>query len=223
MKNKLELIHTPDYVLAVSDEEIREGWGIYFNEPTPTIEYLKNEEIDWNEEYGWSKIIAYQPKHKDVPKLDLPLIPEMVVQDDLENQIENYLDVTEHYIELDDSGRRKYNDHYVTKCIKEFTEVYYKPASEETLRKVFEHGILFKEMSVSTCTDAIDAEFVALIKFLKQPKQPKYFIAEETVKCSAEITEPCLCKEKFGHTLKCRELKTTTNSDNEIVLVGTYE
>jgi hypothetical protein len=40
--------------------------------------------------------------------------------------------------------------------------------SEEDLRKTFKHGILFKEESVSTCKEAIETEFSALIEQFKK-------------------------------------------------------
>jgi len=46
MENRFERVETTDYVLVVSDESFNEGLGIYFNEPDPSIEYLKNEGID---------------------------------------------------------------------------------------------------------------------------------------------------------------------------------
>jgi hypothetical protein len=40
--------------------------------------------------------------------------------------------------------------------------------SEEDLEKAFKHGILFKEESVSTCEEAIDAEFSMLVEQFKK-------------------------------------------------------
>ncbi len=40
--------------------------------------------------------------------------------------------------------------------------------SEEDLRKAFKHGILFKEESVSTCEEAIEAEFSMLLEQFKK-------------------------------------------------------
>jgi hypothetical protein len=43
-----------------------------------------------------------------------------------------------------------------------------KAYSEEDLEKAFKHGILFKEESVSTCEEAIDAEFSMLVEQFKK-------------------------------------------------------
>jgi len=47
------------------------------------------------------------------------LLPQIDVEDDVEKKIINYLNKTNKYIEFDDAGNRKYNDYYVTECIKE--------------------------------------------------------------------------------------------------------
>jgi hypothetical protein len=88
---KFEIIETPDYILAVSDEEIKEGDYCLIDKSEMSNE-LKSEifKVDkiLNERShnlldntsGWrfsksysSKIIAYRPKG-NAPELDLPLL-----------------------------------------------------------------------------------------------------------------------------------------------------
>ena len=106
MESKIEIVETPDYILAVSDEEIKEGdtifnyFGLKHNEQVIS-KASKNAVINWkNDLYindgtkrirdGIKKIIAYQPKG-NAPELDLPLLPEMVVEDNIEKLAEEYL------------------------------------------------------------------------------------------------------------------------------------
>jgi len=90
MKNKLELIETPDYVLAVSEEDIKENDLIYYLEKSRIMiasytlaSCINSLEQDLREN---KKIIAYQPKGH-AAELDLPLLPEMVVEDEVENEL----------------------------------------------------------------------------------------------------------------------------------------
>jgi hypothetical protein len=48
------------------------------------------------------------------------------------------------------------------------TELEERMYSEEKVRKAFKHGILFKEESVSTCEEAIEAEFSMLVEQFKK-------------------------------------------------------
>ena len=74
---KLQIIETPDYVLAVSDEEIKEGDITYYNNEVQISDGIGFLNVD-------KKIIAYQPKC-NAPELDgLPILPEMVVEDHVE-------------------------------------------------------------------------------------------------------------------------------------------
>jgi hypothetical protein len=78
MNNKLKIIEVSDYILAVSDEEIKEGDWVYKIEHSHTsCFYVNSEELadDYNRNSdNYKKIIAYQPKN-NAPELDLPLLP----------------------------------------------------------------------------------------------------------------------------------------------------
>jgi hypothetical protein len=81
MQTKFEIIETPDYILAVSDEKIKEGdkniWGYHRTYGFLFEDVVSNKSIILESK----KIIAYKPKGNS-PKLDLPLLPEMVVDID---------------------------------------------------------------------------------------------------------------------------------------------
>jgi hypothetical protein len=98
METKFKLIETEDYILAVSDEDASNSYIYFTGDPTGIfrtgIKY-KNEAGDYFYQdaiTGMSntylakiskKIIGYQPKG-NAPELDLPLLPDIVVEDDVE-------------------------------------------------------------------------------------------------------------------------------------------
>jgi hypothetical protein len=73
---KLQIIETENYILAVSDEKI------VYPEPYFVSNSLGDriETAETKPSGVVKKIIAYQPKG-NAPELDLPLLPEMVVED----------------------------------------------------------------------------------------------------------------------------------------------
>jgi hypothetical protein len=231
MKNKLQIIETPDYIVAVSDEVAKTD-RFTLNLGNKEIIYVSNiigsfvhHKIERGviELTNTREIIAYQPKSNAL-LLDLPLLPEIVVEDEVEKlaKIEypspKIPDISKTYSLERQAFKRGCKAAY----------------SEEDLRKAFEHGIVFKEESVSTCKEAIDAEFDALIKFIKQPKTPTYFVAEMEyfyhsgkefysdagfVKCDKETYESV--KKEIPICPLKTELKTTT-INGKTYLVGTY-
>jgi hypothetical protein len=84
---KLEIIETLEYWFAVSDEEIKEGDLCYDMDGNPghngckfIVKCLRTaKDSYWNKHT--KKIIAYQPKDNAL-ELDLPLLPEIVVEDE---------------------------------------------------------------------------------------------------------------------------------------------
>jgi hypothetical protein len=195
---KLEIIGTADYILAVSDEEIIKGDFVI----------LTNNEIIEAEEGDGSpkrkcKIIAYQPK-ENAPELDLPLLPEMIVEDDVERLAEKHLQF----------WRSKNNIHlskiiHAERCKNDFKAGYKaatKVYSEEDLRNAMHFGKFGEYNGITTTQEFIQS--------LKQPKTFKWFIAE------MEITKSSVFRE---NDVPYAVLKTTTNSSGKKVLVGTYE
>jgi hypothetical protein len=74
MNNKSQLIETPDYILAVSDEEIKPlDW---VHDPIQNRAAQIHIVSKKGENFGAKKIIAYQPKG-NAPELDLPLLPSL--------------------------------------------------------------------------------------------------------------------------------------------------
>ena len=92
-KMKLQIIETADYILAVSDEEIKVDDYVFDNFCEINL-VLKIRKCDFDSSHyrnkNWKKIIAYLPKNNDASELDLPLLPEMVVEDNVEKLAENY-------------------------------------------------------------------------------------------------------------------------------------
>jgi len=72
MNNKFKIIETEDYILAVYNEDIKIKLRYLYNKIRKDIKETYN---DFDE-----KIIAYQSKG-NAPELDLPLLPEIVLED----------------------------------------------------------------------------------------------------------------------------------------------
>jgi hypothetical protein len=223
METKFKIVETEEYTLAVSDGVKAGDKSVLMVEGFTPMILTHFEPVE--EGYEGKKIIAYKPKG-NAPELDLPLLP--YVEDDVEKLAEEYADGTivpatnvvlpsgnvivlsNDYIPISFGG--KFNETSKRDFIagyKAATKVY----SEEDLRKVFEHGIMFKEESISTCKEAVDVEFTCLIRSLKQSKTPKWFVAEMTV-VSDEIDHIYSGNIRYG-------LKTIT-INNKTYLVGTY-
>jgi len=202
METKFKIVETAEYYLAASDEEIKENDLIIANGNIKTIQDIdgENDEIITDGKYDYvfkpeqcKKIIAYQPKG-NASELDLPLLPEMVVEP------------------------------------RGFDEFEY---SEEDLRKAIEmaRGIregneTFDAEDISGCTEVCTYDWKfefdedEIIQSLKQPKTPKWFVAEiscDYIGCPKLVlngTNSICCGDKTG-------LKTTT-INGKTYLVGSY-
>jgi len=76
MQLKFKIIETPDEILAVSEEEIKEGdWFIHVK--SKRLYRCRLSDIQLVRLENCKKIVAYQRKGNK-PELDLPLLPEMV-------------------------------------------------------------------------------------------------------------------------------------------------
>jgi len=88
---KLQIIETPDYILAVSDEEIKRGDHFYykhFGEDIVTKTTIHSDLVNLNSsDRFFKKIAAYQQKG-NASELDLPLLPKEVVEDGVEKLAE---------------------------------------------------------------------------------------------------------------------------------------
>jgi hypothetical protein len=237
-----QIIETLDYILAVSDEKIKEGDWIFCKEDNEIYKCYgrmcgliltqENSPLGVNP-YFCVKIIAYKPKG-NAPALELPLLPELVVEDEVEKLpyeqlcyydarnsnnvlsplqegelIEN--SYQEEGIDFAAKGCMCDNCFYgrtklATQIIKAATKVY----SEEDMKEAFNAGTHWKEKWKTVTDDNINIPDVnKFIQSLKQPK-PKWFVAEME-------QYPINYHKDLWHN----KLKTTT-INNKKYLVGTY-
>jgi hypothetical protein len=201
---KLQIIETSDYVLAVSGN----------------VDELYNTSIQELINKGW--VIAYQPKG-NAPELDLPLLPEMVIEDDVRK-----LALTLYKEPLNKEGetRTQLVGHGSTpfgfnKWFKSF-KIGYKAAtkrfSEEDLKQIC------RELSAECLS--IDGEVQSpaqaflwinkRVESLKQPKKPKWFVAEHT-----SMNKGYTDKNDYPYQ-ECEVLRTTT-INGKTYLIGHYE
>ena len=225
MENKFQIVETPDYILAVSDEEIKEGdtifnyFGLKHNEQVIS-KASKNAVINWkNDLYindgtkrirdGIKKIIAHIPKG-NAPELDLPLLPEIVVEDDVEKLLDEKYPYEVGYSVSDENSTIQAMREAFIEGHKAATKVY----SEEDLKNAFIAGMEFIAVDPSKYQD--DAN--EYTQSLKQPKTPNWFVAEHTGKCCGnQLINQCIdCK-------KYEPIPKTTTINGKTYLVGKYE
>jgi len=230
MENKLQIVETPDYTLAVSEEEIKEGdLFLLGNYPQKANSYAKKDEIgilNWKEvikEYSCKKIIAYQPKN-NAPELDLPLLPEMVVEEGVEKLAERYVD-RRFTVNPDTifTFERLHRETFVA-GYKSATKVY----SEEDLREAIELSrVTYKDKSFGqTLFKYKPGEIIQLTRELKNTKTPKWFVAEKELKIIKHIPwdKELESKEEYekGYPITEYVLKTKI-IEGKTYLVGKYK
>jgi hypothetical protein len=226
METKLQIIETPDYVLVVSDEEIKNdeyyvSWETnYSTEPKERyVIYVRGSGLNGTNP---KKIIAYQPKN-NAPELDLPLLPEIVVEDDVRK-----LALTLYKEPLNKEGevRTQLVGHGSTpfgfnKWFKAFKKGYKsatKKYSENDLRSAIMQSFL---SGVERIENYSEVEY-GIIQSLKTPT-PKWFVAEIDGGCLNYVGnggDKCLtpCDNMFCYPkgLKVKIINGKT------YLVGTY-
>jgi hypothetical protein len=201
---KFEIVETPEYYLAVSDKK-----------PVNGDTCLDGLEIFSPYEDGdiavdkFQKIITYKPKG-NAPELDLPLLPDIVVEDDIEK------------LAKEDRLNTGWGDDvdlpYTSGFIRGYeaaTKVY----SEEDLRKAFKAGINY-----GTKPYPLNKEFEEnFIQSLKHPQTPKFFIAEleDDFKVNDESYVHSSGAKGMYHTHN-KKLRTRINSEGKQVLIGKY-
>jgi hypothetical protein len=200
MQTKFEIIETDTYILAVSDEEIKSYYTYYYDFMTEkVVKYMADSSCKYKE-YE-KKIIAYRPKN-NAPELDLPLLPEIAVEDD----VENWLDRVK--TDFDKKENYQHGFHDAINIVKAKIKAATKKYSEEDLRKamlnIVEWCVLKKANDFVDINDKIS-------KIIQSLRQPKWFVIEY----KTEYTED-------GLDYQSDELKTTTNAEGKQVLVGTY-
>jgi hypothetical protein len=240
MNNKLQIIETSDYILAVSDEEVKLsndniGFFLRTHSISNNLDIIQNPSFTSN--YKYKKIIAYQPKD-NAPELDLSLLPEIVVEDDVEKlaKLEYPISTNKGKWGFEEEVQQ-FNQRAFIKGYKSATKVY----SEDDLSG---HLIVLGNWIIKNKIKSgieILSKIQEIIQSLKQPKTPcfpshclrecsgkclypnktpKWFIAETVCdQClDDETVDSCYCN--FGNYKT--EFKTTT-INNKTYLVGTYK
>jgi len=223
---KLQIIETQDYILTVSDEEIKHK-NIILHIPSNCIldadefyEMNGNTTILFNDlnkrevlAKDCKKIIAYQTKN-NAPELNgLPLLPEIVVEDDVEKLAKLKYPINSAKGSMEMLNRDQLNNSLKQEGFIEGYKAATKVYSEEDVIdfSIFRTTTNTKEFH--NCKNVY--EQFNLWKSLKQSKTPKWFVAEidcdEVRQCMCETNDDCL-KPK---------LKTTT-INGKTYLVGTY-
>jgi len=192
----LQVIETSDYILAVSDKQPVNGDicldGLEIYSPYEDGDIA----VD-----NFQKIIGYHPKG-NAPELELPLLPEIVVEDDVEKLA---IKCGKEYQHLDGDVLLDHPEYYSGFFdgfnYKSTTKLY----SEDDLRKAMK---LVHKKFYGRAYDLKEEE--EIIQSLKQPKTPKWFVAK---------TEP---KDDFeAETGNCSVLKTTT-ANGKTYLIGEF-
>jgi hypothetical protein len=219
METKFKIIETKDYILAVSDDEIKEG-DLCFLEENYYVnggvgKYNHQKASGWGIAYSphghnfFKKIISYQPKN-NAPELDLPLLPllpEIVVEDDVEKLAK---ETTKKYV-----NEREKQTAYLEfiKGYKAATKVY----SEEDLRKAIKMAVKgMLDSGVKGWTTVTENE---IIQSINQPKTHEWFVAEMEYQ---NLDGKWSSYYPFASSAKDSRLKTTTIS-GKTYLVGHYE
>jgi hypothetical protein len=220
---KLQIIETPDYILAVSDEEIKENDYFHLdmsdNNRPDEIHQMGNNKwsktggINFSQSSAWTrcckKIIAYAPKN-NASELDLPLLPEMVVEDDA-NKLPDFLYKNQYGCIL--SG--VHGDSDVTNEWNNYKAETKKYSEEDILGAMeigFELGRNFNDDDPNIGLGWLIHQKDNYIQSLKQPT-PKCFVAEMQTTKSEVFRE--------NDNAPYAVLKTTTNN-GKTYLVGTY-
>jgi hypothetical protein len=237
MNNKLQIIETPDYILAVSDEEIKEGDLGYeksLSNDCIHLIYSRNEKLCFfrfrnvpiwlnKDTNNIKKIIAYQIKGS-APELDLPLLPEIIVEDDVEEltkiDLLHLISIVKKSVDYN-SVMGITLEATLIRLLKQFDKIATKIYSEEDLKKIREMLVqgAFTDMS---CSSAV-VEFDKIIQSLKQPKTPKWFVAEmKCGRCYIPLKDDdCWSAKECSRNSK-NDLLLTITINGKTYLVGTY-
>ena len=205
MENKLKIIETDQYVLVVSDEEIKlKDWYVHNQSPKGLRVWQDNTQFI---PMDAKKIIAYQPKN-NAPELDLTLLPEMNVEDDVNLKAQYYAVSTKSPNR--EAHRRGYVEGY-----KAATKVY----SEEDIIKLMylAWNAGFKKYDVVEAGlegKETDSEVRWILSKFKSSKTPKWFVAE--------IETEYKPKQNIKD-IPYEDIPKTTTINNKTYLVGTYK
>jgi hypothetical protein len=189
MEKKLRLIETANYILGVSgnDDEL-------YN---TSIQELINK--------GW--VIGYKSKG-DAPELDLPLLPERIVEDDVDKLACKLANENKYVWENTETSARGVFRMWAKD--KSANKTY----SEDDLRNAIAFGINTQYTNLTP--KGIELEIEKFIQSLKQSKTPKWFVAEMKTVWRRNTDRNVPTKDDLDE-----ELKTTT-INGKTYLVGTY-
>jgi hypothetical protein len=200
--NKFQIIETHDYILAVSGNPDR----LY----NTSIQELINRKM----------VVGYTQKN-NAPELDLPLLPEIVVENDVEKLAEKYADFSNDYITM--SFGDKFNETSKRDFIagyKAATKIY----SEDDLIEFalwIRHNPYYKDKVVMSIQGCKELFYTHYIQSLKQPAH-KWFVAEQEDGFINELGDFSISMNSLqGNVKRIKRLKTTT-TNGKTYLVGTY-
>jgi hypothetical protein len=208
METKFRIVETEDYILAVSDEErgVEEyNYNFGLSKINKLTKTYPAHSTEWN---FCKKIIAYQSKN-NAPELDLPLLPEMAVEDEVERLAEKLFPMNMVGGGISKSDRQLQQNAF-KKGYKAATKVY----SEEDVYDILDLGANNKGLR--------KGEILDLFNKSKQSKTPKWFVAEiEDV--FSENNESFIHSSgaKGNYSTHNKKLKTTT-INGKTYLVGKY-
>jgi hypothetical protein len=198
MQTKFKIVETEDYILAVSDEE-RGVEGYNYNFGLSKINKLTKTYPTHSTEWNFcKKIIAYQPKG-NAAELNLPLLPEIVVEDNVEKLAEREYPLTG-VIGID--ARNGLRIEGLKLGYKAATKIF----SEEDVYDILDLGANNKGLR--------KGEILDLFNKSKQSKTPKFFVAEMQTTKSEVFRE--------NDNVPYVTLKTTT-INGKTYLVGKFE
>jgi len=214
MKNKFKLVETEKYTLAVFDKEVKEGDYIFDKyAKINLVQQVRKCDFD-SSHYrngNWKKIIAYKPKG-NAHELDLPLLPQIVVEDDVEKLAESY------YTQIRLAERTAFKFGY-----KAATKVY----SEEDLKKMFAyaHQVGMNTLLQTQSPHLLEKQDEHKLRdgFIQSLKQPKWFVAEmKCGRCYIPLKDDdCWSAKECSRNSK-NDLLLTTTINGKTYLVGTY-
>jgi len=205
---KKEIIYTADYALVVSDEEIKEGDLVFVDCSEVEVQDIRKVKDYYNEQFLFEnggqihidyckKVIAHRPL-KDGPILEgITLLPEF--EDEADIDICPYPEEKQNAIDW----RNGYNKAKET----------YK-YTEEDIKKAIEFGYI----NTQGDGNELGEREIHFIKSLQQPKLP--------VAIECEMKKDYLYNDdgdKYGFPVHpTNEVKTTTNSQGQIEIIGKY-
>jgi hypothetical protein len=214
---KLQIIETEQYILAVSDEEIKDL------QPCLNIAHKQiviPTDLEWanSNRDNLKTIIAYKPKG-NATELDLPLLPEIDVEDDVEKLACDWhkkeygflpqLQVIKAYIEGYKAATKVYSEEDLIRAI-----------AMAKMAKTHD-GLIDMDAWISNGYEGATPAYTEdeIIQSLKQPKTPKWFVAEMEYQ---NLDGNWGSYYPFASSAKDSRFKTTT-INGKTYLVGHYE